>query len=153
VDPVTLISSALTSIKTATEIAKFLRDTDISLEKAEFKLKVADLVNSLADAKLQIADIKNIVTEKDQFIKDLSEKLKIKGQVSYEAPFYWLSDEGKKDGPFCQKCYDTDQKLIRLQGQDNDIWHCFTCKNYFYGPNYRPYDPPTTQRPYGPWGM
>lgn len=137
-DPVTLISSALTSIKTATEIAKFLRDTDISLEKAEFKLKVADLVNSLADAKLQIADIKNIITEKDQLIKEVSEKLKIKGQVSYEAPFYWLNDEGKKDGPFCQKCYDTDQKLIRLQGSRIDRWTCCNCKNWFYGPNYRP---------------
>ena len=139
-DPVTLISSALTSIKTATEIAKFLRDTDISLEKAEFKLKVADLVNSLAEAKLQIADIKNAVVEKDEAINELRAKLEIKGQISYETQVYWLNDEGKRDGPFCQKCYDTDQKLNHLQGTKDGRWICYNCKNVFYGPNYHPPD-------------
>jgi hypothetical protein len=138
VDPITLISSTLTSIKTAADIAKLLIHADLSLEKADLKLKLAELVEALSEAKLQIADIKNAVVEKDEAINELSEKLKIKGQVSYEAPFYWLSDEGKKDGPFCQKCYDTDQKLIRLQGRGNDIWPCFNCKSVFYGPNYHP---------------
>ena len=35
------IGAFLTSIKTATEIAKALREVDVSLEKAETKLKIA----------------------------------------------------------------------------------------------------------------
>ncbi|GEM_PF-1524111 len=56
----------------------------------------------------------------------------------YEKPSYWVISEDKKDGPFCQRCYDTDQKLIRLQGGSNDKWLCHACKSYFYGPNHQP---------------
>lgn len=38
------VSVVLTSIKTATDIAKLLRETDVSLEKAETKLKLAEMV-------------------------------------------------------------------------------------------------------------
>ncbi|MBW2022333.1 MAG: hypothetical protein JRI51_05615 [Deltaproteobacteria bacterium] len=60
------ISSILTSIKTATEIAKFLKDTNISLERAETKLKLAEMVSALADARLKTAEIQELLIEKDK---------------------------------------------------------------------------------------
>lgn len=33
----------------------------------------------------------------------------------WEPPFYYIEANGKRDGPFCQKCYDEKDKLIRLQ--------------------------------------
>ena len=42
---ITTISGVLTSLKTATDIAKFFKDMDINLEKAELKLKIANLIN------------------------------------------------------------------------------------------------------------
>ena len=40
---ITTIAAVLNSLKAATDIAKFLRESDLSLERAELKLKLADL--------------------------------------------------------------------------------------------------------------
>jgi len=63
---------------------------------------------------------------------------KSKTSPFYEKPSYWIKTNEGKDGPFCQKCFDADQKMIRLQGGCNDKWLCHACKSYFYGPNYQP---------------
>jgi hypothetical protein len=151
VDPVTVISSTLASIKTATEIAKLLKDADFSLEKAEFKLKLADLVGALADAKLQIVSVQDVVAEKDKTIKELEQQLDLKGKMKYERPFYWKQDDDQKDGPFCQKCYDSNNKLIRLQKRGRqDQWDCLECGKDFEGPGYvPPNDYPVSYDPLG----
>lgn len=63
----------------------------------------------------------------------------------WEKPYYWLLKEGEKDGPFCQRCYDVDKKLIRLQGGHNDSWGCLQCNKGYTGPNYKA-PPPITRR-------
>jgi hypothetical protein len=71
-------------------------------------------------------------------LQQLTEQLNLQAKGIWENPFYWVKETEAKDGPFCQKCYDSDHKLIRLQDQGNDIWNCFNCKSYFYGPRYVP---------------
>jgi hypothetical protein len=63
---IALISAILNSVKTATDITKFLRESDMSIEKAEIKLKLADLVGALVDAKIQLTDVRcqRIITRK-----------------------------------------------------------------------------------------
>jgi hypothetical protein len=48
------ITSALSSIKAASDIVKLVRESGLTLEKAEVKLKLAELVEKLADAKLEL---------------------------------------------------------------------------------------------------
>ena len=50
-DPQALLG-ALTSLKTAAEIVKGLRQADVSFERTELKLKIADLATALADARM-----------------------------------------------------------------------------------------------------
>jgi len=123
------ISSFLTSIKTASDIAKILKDSELSLETAETKMKLAELINALADAKIDAAGIRELLIEKDQKISELGEELKIKGSLKYEEPYYWLTQENGRDGPSCQKCYDTEKSLIRLQGDGEGYWDCRNCQN------------------------
>lgn len=67
-------------------------------------------------------------------IKELENELNLKKNVIYEPPYYWLKLNDKKDGPFCQNCYDSKQKLIRLQSLGKGAWRCHSCdKNYFDG--------------------
>lgn len=73
--------------------------------------------------------------DKDE-IKRLQESLEEKGNIQYEKPSYWRIDGDSKDGPFCQRCYDAETKLVRLQGGKNDYWLCRECKSFFYGPKY-----------------
>jgi ribosomal protein L37AE/L43A len=74
-------------------------------------------------------------------ISELESKLNKKKEVQYEAPFYWEMIDGKKEGPFCQKCYDSDGKIIRLQKIEEGNWHCKSCNNNYFEPSYKPHNP------------
>ncbi len=127
--PIAEITAALAGVKHASDIAKLIKNSEVSLEAAEIKLKLADLIDSLADAKVEIAKFKEIISEKESEIQRLEEQLKQKGNVLWEKPYYFLlKDNGEKDGPYCQKCYDSERKLIRLQSPGkNGYWQCHEC--------------------------
>jgi ribosomal protein L37AE/L43A len=139
------LSAVLASIKTASDIAKLVKDSSTSLQEAEVKLKMAELVSALADAKIEMAEIKTILQNKDGEIDSLKSLLEIKSSVIWQEPYYFVVDEDtKKDGPFCQKCYDSDQKLIRLQIKTKGLYRCLSCKNIYKDSEYEP--PNKTQR-------
>ena len=131
------LSLLLTQTKTAIDIAKFIKNGQDTLNKSEQKLKLAELIESLADIKMETAEIKSIIIEKDEKIYELEKVLSIKENLTYEAPYYWLNnDDDIKEGPYCQKCYDTDKKLIRLQALGTGEWTCNTCEKYVRDKNY-----------------
>jgi len=134
-DPISAITTALTSIKTASEIARLLIDADVSLEKAELKLKLAEIVDALASAKLQMADTKQIVADKDVTIARLQEALDLKGRMVLRDSAYWLLDEQQDkivDGPFCTNCYEADRiKRTLLPDKDEPQVKCPNCKIVF----------------------
>lgn len=127
----TSISAVLSSIKTATDIAKVIKESDASLEKAESKLKLAELISALADAKIQIADIQQVLMEKDAELRSATEQLVVKEKLHWESPYYWLLEGTRKEGPYCQHCYDKNHALIRLQGNREGYWECKVCKNTY----------------------
>jgi hypothetical protein len=130
------VTSMVGSLKTAFDIAKLIKASDLSLEKAENKLKLADLISALADAKMKSAEVQDLISEKDEKIKKLEESLEIKQKLRYEAPYYWLDDGSKKEGPYCQTCHDSDGKLIHLQGNREGYWCCKVCKNDYTDSSY-----------------
>ncbi|HAS8420793.1 TPA: hypothetical protein RQK84_004265 [Vibrio vulnificus] len=132
------ISTALSSIKTAAEIAKLIKDGEKSLEQAEFKLKLADLVSSLADAKMEMANIQELILEKDRLISELKNQLEKREQMIWDAPYYWQDKGNERDGPFCQQCFDNEHKAIRLIGHQG-VWNCNTCKNVVTDDTYESY--------------
>lgn len=131
------ISAALSSLKTAADIAKLIKDSGTTLEQAEIKLKIADLVSSLADARIKISEVREALSDKDAEIKELRAKLQIHNELIWEAPYYWLGNEAGKDGPYCQHCYDTGKNLVRLQGKGNGYWRCMSCKNGYTDKAYK----------------
>ena len=47
--------------------------------------------------------------------------------------YYLKKEEGVEEGPYCQRCWDADEKLIRLQidpAYSHNNWLCFECKNW-----------------------
>ena len=131
------LSLLLTQTKTAVDIAKFIKNSSDTLDKSGQKLKLAELIEALADIKMETAEIKSLIIEKDEKIQSLEKQLKLKDDLVYEAPYYWIKNsDDKKDGPFCQKCYDEDKKLIRLQEFTIGEWECKTCQNYYKDDNY-----------------
>jgi regulator of replication initiation timing len=63
----------------------------------------------------------------------LKEKLKIKDSLRFkENAYYTVDQEGNiKDGPFCSRCWDHNEKLIcmHLSEKPRSIW-CPKCKTY-----------------------
>ena len=133
---ITEISAALTALKAAIDIADVLKNSTSSLKDAEMKLKLADLIGKLADTKLSMAEIQTLLLEKDETINSLEKSLKLKEKLEFDGAIYWLPKEtGGKDGPFCQQCFDNDDKIIRLQYDDeykHEHWYCLTCSNNYF---------------------
>lgn len=140
---ISAISAALASVKHASDIAKLIKDSEVSLEAADTRLKLAELINNLADAKVEIANFKEILSEKDAEIQRLKKQIEKDGNMVYEAPYYFLVKEnGEKDGPYCQRCYDSDEKLIRLQSPCKDgYWRCNECSIDYIDSTYNPPEP------------
>jgi len=64
-------------------------------------------------------------------LSELEEEIKIKGNLEFIKSVYWLNNnDSEKDGPFCQRCYDVEQKLVRLQDW-GDYWRCMGCEKEF----------------------
>ena len=113
---ITSIAAILSSIKTATDIAKFLRESDLSLERAELKLKLADLVSALAEAKMELTEIQETLSAKDKQIAELEEAFQSKDRLARRYDAYYTTDEnGKPVGvPFCLRCWENDHKKRQL---------------------------------------
>ncbi|WNC71445.1 hypothetical protein RGQ13_15130 [Thalassotalea psychrophila] len=125
---IAMIGAALGSIKTAADIARLIKNSGTSLEKAEVKLQFAELISALADAKIDLADVQALLFDKEQKITELVNQLATKKAVIWEKPYYFVKVDDQKDGPFCQKCYDKEQQLIRLQGGGTKPWNCLSCR-------------------------
>lgn len=139
---ITTISTALSAVKTATDIAKLIKDSDVSLEQAEVKLKLAELISALADAKIEIADFQELLLEKDKEISKLKAADDLLKKITWDKPYYWVKNDNERDGPFCQNCWDSDEKLIRLQEAGcQGLWHCQKCDKYVKDKSYEDESP------------
>jgi hypothetical protein len=113
---ITSITAFLGSIKTATEIAKAIREADVSLEKAEAKMKLADMMAALADARMQAVEVQQVIQEKDQRIAELEKALELKDNLVRSGDAYYeVNESGKPIGaPFCSHCWEAKHKAIHL---------------------------------------
>jgi hypothetical protein len=130
-DPLSAISAALTSLRTATEIAKLMSASTQQLELAEMKLKLAEVVTALADAKIQVVEVKEAIQDKDKTIKTLEEQLKMKEEMEWEKPYWWKKRGDSYDGPFCSQCWDKDKLAIHLKDLGFGQHRCSNCQTIY----------------------
>ncbi|GHC12685.1 hypothetical protein [Thermomonas carbonis] len=129
------IASALSSLKVATDIVKFIRESDVSLERAELKLKLADLVGTLAEAKIQLSEIQTLLAEKDLEISRLTDAIETKDKVvRHLDAMYFQDDQGKAIGsPHCLGCWNDKHKLRLLAEApvEHGIHICTSCHHKY----------------------
>lgn len=125
------IGALLSSVKTASEIAKYFKDSGLSLEKAEVKNKFADLLSALADVKIEAAEIQQNILTKDERIRQLENEAKVRNELKWREPCYFsLNPEGVEE-PFCQHCYDASKNLSRLHSDNKGRYVCRVCDNAY----------------------
>jgi len=133
-DPFSILTSAKTSLESAYSIIKVYQGAKETFDEIERKSSMTDLMMNIVDAKNDIVELKSILVDKDEVILQLKNELKQQKELTYKAPVYWHIQDDKKDGPFCQKCYDDTKKLARLQVHDishDGAWNCTICSAYF----------------------
>lgn len=129
------------SLATAVGIAKALVGAERAFDKAELKLKLADLMGELASARTDLAALHANVYRLAQELEETKNKLAFAGSMVFEAPYYFNVADGGRDGPYCATCWDGRGKLaIRLYEAVPGFWVCHTCKTELRDKTYR--DPP-----------
>jgi len=68
----------------------------------------------ILDAQQKLLEMQKRIEELESENKKLKEELGVKGKLVPEGNLYWLENDGKRDGPFCTRCWDDEKKTIRL---------------------------------------
>jgi hypothetical protein len=89
-------------IKTAGDLAVNMRNVELQGTVLEIKREVLQLQEELLNERRQNAELRRE--------RDSKQAVRFDKQT---CSYYMHRDDGTKDGPFCQRCQDADQKLIR----------------------------------------
>lgn len=129
------ITAALNGLKAATEVVRYLRETEVAFKAADLKLRIAELADGLATAKLSLSEVQEVLAEKDAEIKRLTEALKIKGEVvRHRDAYYNKNADGMPIGdPYCSFCFESRHQLVHINQNPKDRVQsiCPGCKSVF----------------------
>jgi hypothetical protein len=121
------------NIKKAIDIVQLIDAQIILQESNEAKEKLSELIEILHKTETDIGDFHNFVTETDKN----KEQAQLELEVHYDEPYYWRVFELGIDGPYCQNCYDSSAKLIRLQEEIRGAWLCLACSSNYKDITYK----------------
>lgn len=130
----------VTSISTALDIVRKLRELDRKAGEADFKMMLADLTSELGDAKLNAANVKIELAEAKERIEQLEHQAEQRASVGPEMHegAYIFGDPSRH---FCTGCYDSRGQKILLTERTGAFtvfgkWTCPSC-NQNFGPSSR----------------
>ena len=115
----------LDTAKTVYDLAK----AGATLELQEELMKIREEALALQEECLSLR----------QQISDFQKSEDERNAATFDGTVYWKQDASdQKDGPFCQRCFDVDKILVRLQDgsyHDGDrqvkLWDCKACKTSY----------------------
>jgi len=134
------IMTGLSAISETLKITKELRAVDSRISDAEWKLRLADMVDKLLEAKEALIDAKENEASLHDEILALKKASDESGQFTDDnGLLFEIDDSGNRIGkPFCNQCYVKVQKKFRLiyhaEGKHTrSHFHCSNCDNAFKG--------------------
>lgn len=100
----------------------------VELLKKGSTLEAQEKIMQLREASLELQE-QNLALKEE--IRNLKARLDREESLIFEKGLYWLQDEENAvDGPFCPKCHDTKDQMVRMH-KDGSGWWCFTCTEGF----------------------
>jgi hypothetical protein len=131
------INLVLSSLSGATNIAKGLVVAESAVDKADLKFKAAEMMHTLAEATSSMAQIKLELVQKEELIRNLEDKLKVKDTLVREyGVYYKQNNDGLAHGEaICSKCWDVDQVLVHIIQPTSSVvaLKCPNCKQDYSG--------------------
>jgi hypothetical protein len=113
-DPPSILQ-ALQSIKAAMDIAKGLTAAGSSFEKAELKMKIAELAELLVNARMAALDAQEQIGQLEAKIVELQKAKDVRDKLVARDGVYYVKDGETTSGPYCVRCFETDAKLMPVR--------------------------------------
>lgn len=104
-------------------------ETSKTLGSALLKIKDPELMAEyvkLQQSVIELFDENAKLREENDALK---QKADIEKGLVFEHGVYYTNHTGTKDGPYCQRCWDKDRVLLRLQVHENGRAYCLECQN------------------------
>lgn len=101
------VGSALSSLKALYDLAKGANDANLSMKIGS---AIADLQGKLLDVQIQARSVLEENVDLKAQLAELQAALMKKEDMKFRNGAYHTND----DGPFCQHCWESDQKIIHL---------------------------------------
>jgi hypothetical protein len=78
------------------------------------KVQSVEMQRQLLDMQEAYNDLQQDNLSLRERVKALEDAQRMKAQVTWREPAYYLTlPDGKEDGPYCPRCWDVDQRLVR----------------------------------------
>ncbi|HQS18456.1 hypothetical protein [Reyranella sp.] len=122
----------LSSTSAAIGIAKAVREVQGEFDRADLKLKMAELTGTLADVKIALVDVRDELAAKDKEIERLKAAFAFKGETVESSGWrFQKARSGQAYGkPFCPKCIEDEARFVltRQYGGYSEVFcpHCKT---------------------------
>lgn len=128
------IATGLSAASNGLSIAAWLKKVGKDYDAAEYKMKIAELVDALTDAKLALSEAKEATAAQSKEIEALKVNFQTKGLLARGAGdyLYFAGPEGSPLGfPICPSC-EADGLIMQLkQDGSPDKAKCPKCKESF----------------------
>jgi len=102
------------------------------LVKKGATIELQEKINQLREEAINLQSENTKLKER---IKDLEDQLNIRENLIFDGSVYWFgTSDINRDGPYCQKCYDIDKNLVRLQRiefKGRATFRCLQCKSRY----------------------
>ena len=99
----------------------------VDLIKKGATVEAQERIMELREAILALQEENHALKDK---VRQLEENAKQKGEVNFDGAVYWRTENANRTGPFCPECFDTEDRLVRLQDYD-DAFFCTKHKQSF----------------------
>ena len=88
--------------------------------------------SELSGALVNIHGVVFGLMEERQELKEALKKAKdtrsLAKRRKFEHNSYWLPSDGGPEGPYCSRCWDVEDKSVRMHDRDGGYFHCPGCK-------------------------
>lgn len=113
------MSNTLDLIKNVWDLIEKSKDAALKQAFVDLRLKVIEVQEENADLRVRLLELqKRLEREEATF--------------EWDGKFYWdrSAPEGPSQGPFCQKCRDSDHKNVRLH-EEKYGFRCRVCRSFY----------------------
>jgi len=88
-----------------------------------------EMIQKLATVQMEGAKLAQENAELREELLTLKEAAKLRDVMVFHDNVYWMTRDGKEEGPFCPKCWDGDGKAVRMIDYPSlEDWLCHVSK-------------------------